>query len=253
MKKQMILLIVALAVGMMAGIVNAEDISQDFGVANFAADTSFSSSGVITHTGTGSTDLGFEASGLSSTGAGGRIGVYGNQYEFKHFSSTFTGVQSEAADPTWGVDFGNPRTGFIRFDSVDLTGGSSLSMSIGEFVGGTNTGDDDVVIRVYLNGDAGLGTDIFDTRPGAAGTLDSSDAVGGATYTGTTLSYDFADTDTSVILYVAIFTDDDGEDGYYIDDVVITVPGGATLVAPIGWALVDLALLEWLRPGPLLS
>ncbi len=250
----MILLMVVLAVGMTAGIVNAQMMSQDFGVANFAADTNFYSTTVaITHTGTGFTDLGFEASGYTTTNEPpGTFGVYGNRFEIKHFSSFSGRVLPVAADSTWGVNFDdNPRTGYIRFDSVALIKGSSLSMSIGEFVGGSNTGDDDVVIRVYLNGDAGLGTDIFDTRPGVNGTLDSSDAVGGATYTGTTLSYNFADPDTSVILYVAILTDDSGEDGYYIDEVEIGNLNAATLVSPINWAYVNLDLLQWLRPDPI--
>ncbi|MEE9366834.1 MAG: hypothetical protein V3W44_09125, partial [Dehalococcoidales bacterium] len=262
MKRLIILLMVVLAVGVMAGIVNAQtEVSQDFGVANFAADTSFNSTSVGTHTGTGPTDLGFVASGLCSSGGTppAHHGVTNNRYEFMHFSSNSGVIQTEAADPTYGVDFGNPRTGYILFDSVDLGGGSSLSMSVGEITGATNTGDDEVVIRVYVNGEPGLGKDIFDTRADGNGELDSGDARGGAIYVedtvddmGGILTYDFAPSDTSVILYVAVFTDDDG-DGYYIDDIVISSAGTAQLVSPIVWALVDVGLLEWLRPDPIVG
>ncbi len=262
MKRLLFLLMAVLTVGVMAGIVNAQtEVSQDFGVANFAADTSFNSTAVGIHTGTGPTDLGFVASGLCSSGGDppAHHGVTNNRYEFMHFSSNSGVIQTEAADPTYGVDFGNPRTGYILFDSVELGGGSSLSMSVGEITGATNTGDDEVVIRVYVNGEPGLGKDIFDTRADGNGELDSGDARGGAIYVedtvddmGGILTYDFAHSDTSVILYVAIFTDDDG-DGYYIDDIVISSAGTAQLVSPIVWALVDVGLLEWLRPDPIVG
>ncbi len=248
---------VVLAVGMMAGIVNAQEMTQDFGVENFPFDTSFhTTGGPITHTGTGITDLGFEAQGYESTNSGGFIGVFANQFDFAHFSSNGSGVPTPALDPIWGVAFDNMRSAYIRFVSVDLVPGSSLTMSLGERVGATNTNDDDVVIRVYLNGEEsapGFGTDIFDTRPDTNGTLDPGDAVGGATYEGTTLFYDFADTDTSVILYVAVFTDDAG-DGYYIDDVRMGKPNVLRPIYPEdgGWVVFNDwgGYLEWQRYDP---
>jgi len=156
----------------------------------------------VTHASTGGTDLGFTHDGLISTSGGTpgtdvAAGVIGGEFHIKHYSSTYTGS---------ALDFGNLRTGSLHFESVDLTGfkGKTFSMDIHDIE--SNTTDDDVVVRLLVNG--GTTITLLDTRPQPNGTAGSQ----------TLLSHAFNDMDISARLLIDVLSDDDG-DGYGFDNI----------------------------------
>ncbi len=182
--------------------------SQDFGLTNFPEPNDANQfNGInLSHTSTGTTDLGFAHSGITSTTSGGTAGVVGEAFQITHYSSTGDSNQKSQ------VDFGNVRTGFVLFESVDLTAFNSalFSMDLFDAVGSSNDGDEAVVVRLLLNGqpyDGTSGVVLFDNRA-------SSGSI-----TPQNLTYDFADTDTSVQLVVDVFADD-ATDGYSIDNIL---------------------------------
>ena len=196
--------------------------SQDFGLANFSSPTDFDSvASSQTHTSTGLDDLGFSVD--ATVDGAGVWRVNGSEhFRMSHLSST-----SDASDLAFTVNGGGPSTltGFIPFDAVDLTGfaNNTMSLFVADNSGSTNTNDDDLVIRLFLNGSS-TGTIIFDTRRAGttAGTVSADDAMNSATYNAGTLSYTFDPTVTSVQLRVDAAIDDDGNDGYFIDDIVFS-------------------------------
>lgn len=225
MKKQILATTTLMAFAMGAEAVTIA--SQDFGLTNFASPTSFAGAGPVTHTSTnGSTDLGFTASG--QVAGAGFFGVNADEhFRFSHFAAG-----SNRSDLSF--DNGDTDTGFVAFDSVNLAGFSSNSVSftLDNNVGSSNSGDDDLVVRLFLNGSS-TGTIIFDTRgPGDGAINPAQDVIDpSASYDSVNrvLTYDFLDSDTSAILRVDALVDDNGNDGYFIDNVVFS---GTAVVVP---------------------
>lgn len=156
----------------------------------------------VIHASTGGTDLGFTHDGLTSTtgtptpGTDVAAGVAGGHFHIMHYSSTYSGS---------ALDFSNPRTGRLHFDPVDLTGFKDKMFGMDIHDIGSNTGDDDVVVRLLVNG--GTTVTLLDTRPQAKGTAGNQ-----------TLTHSFNDTDYSVQLLIDILSDDNG-DGYGFDNI----------------------------------
>ncbi len=192
--------------------------SQDFGSANFPSSLSLDSgsiSSAVTHAGSGAagTDLGFSANGLVSGSGSGSFEVAGGEVTFTHFSSTSdvsTHSTAEDASGASTVTFsdGTDHSAFFYSQVVDLSGfeAKSFSMDVGDVVGATNTVDDDIVVRLWVNGSSEVV--LVDTRGNSSGAL----AFGAITHV-------FADTDTSAQLLVDLFSDDDA-DGYRIDNIL---------------------------------
>ena len=162
--------------------------------------------GNVSHTSTGGVDLGFTHDGAASTSDAGIAGVVNGAFQISHYSSTYTGSE---------LDFGNVRTGELHFESVNLFGyiDTSFSMDIADL--GTPDTDDDLVVRLLINGITTV--TLLDTRPNKTG-------VTGAV----TLTHTFAPTDTSARLLIDILSDDDG-DGFAFDNVSFTGTATATL------------------------
>ncbi len=155
----------------------------------------------VTHASTGGTDLGFAHDGLISTSGGipgtdVAAGVIGGEFHIKHYSSTYTGS---------ALDFGNPRTGSLHSDSVDLTGFKNKTFSMDIHDIGLNAGNDDVVVRLLVNG--GTTITLLDTRPQPSGTAGIQ-----------TLEHAFNDMDISAQLLIDLLSDDNG-DGYGFDNI----------------------------------
>ena len=202
MKKILIVVLVSIVVvdgSVQAAVVASQNFDADiFSTGAESGATYFN--GMKTHTSTGDTDMGFTHDGLVSTSESGTAGVVDGAFQIIHYSATHTGSD---------LDFGNPRTGAFHFEPISfLFGytGKTFSMDIHDI--GSNTTDDDVVVRLLINGATTV--TLLDTRPQANGTAGTQ-----------TLSHNFADTDTSVQLLIDILSDDAG-DGYGIDNIEIT-------------------------------
>ena len=156
----------------------------------------------VTHASTGGTDLGFTHDGLISTSGGTpgtdvAAGVIGGEFHIIHYSSTYTGSTLDFEE--------NPRTGSLHFESVDLTGFKDKTFSMDIHDIGSNTTDDDVVVRLLVNGTTTI--TLLDTRPQPNGTAGSQ-----------TLTHAFSDMDISARLLIDILSDDNG-DGYGFDNI----------------------------------
>ncbi len=192
--------------------------SQDFGATNFPVDLNLDTQDdtVVTHVGSGAsgTDLGFSANGITSTSGGnGFFRVTGGALEFIHFSSlsdvsTLPSTDSLSGATTVTFAQGTDHTAYVYTETVDLSAfvSKSFSMDVGDIVGATNTGDDDILVRLWVNGTTEVV--LIDTRSNANGSLTYGQ-----------ISHSFADGDTSAQLLVDVFTDDDN-DGYRIDNIL---------------------------------
>ena len=179
---------------------------------------------VKSHLGSGGTgsDLGFTASGKISGKGGGALGVSADgHFRFAHLSKG-----SNRSDAGF---FDTKMTAFVCFDSVDLssTTSNSLSMKLADLALSSNTNDDDIVVRLFLNGST-TGTRIYDTRGGANGKANASAIVSPARYAKGVITYVFDDSIDSVVLQVDAMVDDEEpsgdvhQDGYFIDDILFT-------------------------------
>jgi hypothetical protein len=124
--------------------------------------------------------------------------VIAGEFRIMHYSS-----QSVGSDLDFGED---PRTGFLHFEPVDLTGFQSKTFRMEIRDLGSNTTNDEVVVRLLVND--GTMVTLLDTRPQAHGTAGHR-----------TLSYSFDDFDWSARLLIDVLSDDDG-DGYAFDAIV---------------------------------
>ena len=177
--------------------------------------------------GGGGRDLGFTASG-KILGSGGSLGVTTDgRFRFAHFSLGSNRSESGLFD--------TKMTAFVRFDSVDFSRSTSntLTMTLADLALSTNTDDDDIVVRLFLNGSA-TGKRIYDTRGGGNGKAGARAIVSPARYSNGVITYDFDDSSDSVVLRVDAMVDDEEksgdvhQDGYFIDDVLFT----GTAIAP---------------------
>jgi len=166
----------------------------------------------VTHTSTGSDDVGFIHDGLTSTTQGGVAGVVNGKLQLIHYSSNSDRSDLDRANPNF---FTTSTTGDLIFDPVTLTGyvNKEFSMDLSNL--GSPDGNDDIYVRLNIDGED---VTILDTRSDPDGTLDASDALNGAIYDGTTLSYNFPQSATSVQLIIDLMADDPG-DGYSFDNI----------------------------------
>ena len=203
------------------GLAQAETIaSQDFGATNFPTTLDLDNGTInstVDHAGSGAsgTNLGFSANGRGSGTSGNNpfFEVTGGEVIFVHFSSnsdvsTHSTAENLSGASTLTFAQNTDHTAFLYTQVVDLRGhnASSFSMDVGDYTGATNTDDDDIVVRLWINNTTEVV--LVDTRGNANGAL---------TYG--TINHNFADTDVSAQLLVDLFTDDDA-DGYRIDNIL---------------------------------
>ncbi len=280
MKKQMILLIVALAVGVMAGVVNAQVAEPPLSYTGLIEEN-FDSIGA---TGT-EMPVGWIAGGCPSD-AGEEADPPGEYYndttlevddgsnagrgQTYNYGTTGDPDRAIGQMPTSGsndrgiqVALRNDTGAPITRITITYTGeqwndnqGTPTNYSLGL---------DQEKLKVYIS-DAfdfsgiveDLGIDFFFPRVQNAGggltALDGNDPanrtenIGGEYILGTPIA-------AGATFYISWHDWENNataDHALAIDDVVIGVVG-AELVAPINWALTSLALLEWLRPAPALA
>ena len=194
--------------------------SQDFNTNIFSSVLELDSGSiatVVTHAGSGNsgTNLGFSANGRGSTTGGNnpQFQVVTGLVVFSHFSSgsavsTSSSAESLTDAPLLTFAQGTDHTAFLYGQTVDLSrhNTSSFSIDVGDLVTATNTTDDDIVVRLWVNGSTEVV--LVDTRGNANGNLSYGP-----------ITHNFADTDVSAQLLVDLFTDDD-YDGYRIDNIL---------------------------------
>ncbi|BDS06572.1 hypothetical protein NT6N_16120 [Oceaniferula spumae] len=259
MKKQTFLLAAtALTAGQLhaATIISQSfDDDQDFGIGNnFSGNyQDLNNDGVIdadengvditqTYGGSG---LGFSGFGTESPAGAdnGYFGTAGGTLQAIHLTSNSRRVLETGK---FGVTFNNQAdSAAFVFNSASLTGfvNNSFSMTISQ--SGTVDGDDDLVVRLYLNGST-TGTDILSTLGQTDGTLANADALNGAAFDGTNLTFNFDPTVTSAQLYIAMTADDSSggvPEGYIFDNVLFQ---GTAVPEPSSTALIGLAGLGFI-------
>jgi hypothetical protein len=234
--------VVAMALGLACASVNAETIATQ----TFDDDQGFNTGGqtswtdglgntTITYTGTG---LGFEAASKANPEG---IRTTAGTLQAGHMSSS--GTPSAGFDgtgkyaPPTDIGFLSLRSGFALFDTVDLSGHDSSTMTLDLTTSGVFVGNDDAMfVRLYLDGSS-TGIDILKMYDDANTTVLGPDT----TFAGGTLTYTFDDAVNNAELIIG-FDVDDSTDDYIIDNVVfagtpgvpapyVTLPGPRTAAA----------------------
>jgi hypothetical protein len=186
----------------------------------------------ITYTGGG---LGFEAASKANPQG---LRTTGGTLQAGHMSSSGTPSQGFLTSGKYGTPdiFGadwDLRSGFALFDTVDLSGHDSSTMtlnlttSLAAFVGD----DDTMFVRLYLDGSAS-GIDVLTMTGNSHTTVLGPDT----TFVGGLLTYTFDDAVNSAELYMG-FKVDDSTDDYIIDNVSFD---GTAIPEPTTTALLGL-------------
>jgi hypothetical protein len=179
--------------------------SQDF---TTIGDGDLSTTTIQSYTGSGASgaDLGFSYHGAAGSTGTSAFGVAGGAFTF----GDLAGAYSSQAFAGRNAD----QNGFIHFDTVNLSGFTNVTLNFdfSNRAGSSNSGDDDFVLRILING-----TDTV-TLANTIGATSGNTAAGSYSYDFNT----FGAPVTSAQLLVDVGVEDAGNDGYTLDNISFT-------------------------------